>query len=41
MTLDAYKIDISHRLNTSTSYVLTAAENAALTALQIPNLQDI
>ena len=40
MTLDAYKIDISHRLNTSTSYVLTPAENAALTALQIPNLQD-
>ena len=40
-TLDAYQIDIAHRLNTSTSYVLTAAENAALTALHIPNLQDI
>ena len=40
-TLDVYKIDIEHRLNTSTSYILTAAENAALTALKVPNLQDI
>lgn len=40
-TLDAYQIAIKHRLNTSTSYVLTSAENAALTAMQIPNLQDI
>ena len=40
-TLDVYQIDIAHRLNTSTSYTLTAAENAALTALRIPNLQDI
>ncbi|MCX5760413.1 MAG: TonB-dependent receptor [Gemmatimonadetes bacterium] len=41
VTLDAYQIDIAHRLNTSTSYVLTPAENAALTALHIPNVQDI
>ena len=40
-TVDAYKIDIRNRLNTSTSYVLTAAENTALTALNIPNLQNI
>lgn len=40
-TLDLFTVDISHRLNTSTSYVLTPAENAALTALNIPNLQDI
>ena len=40
-TLDLFNVDIRHRLNTSTSYVLTPAENAALTALNIPNLQDI
>jgi len=40
-TVDLYRIDIRNRLNTSTSYVLTAAENTALTALKIPNLQNI
>ena len=40
-TVDLYRIDIKNRLNTSTAYVLTAAENAALTALKIPNLQNI
>ncbi len=40
-TLDVYKIDIDHRLNNSTTYVLTPAETAALTALNIPNLQAI
>ena len=40
-TLDLFNVSIRNRLNTSTSYVLTPAENAALTALNIPNLQDI
>lgn len=40
-TVDVFQVDIKHRLNTSTSYVLTPAENAALTALNIPNLQGI
>jgi iron complex outermembrane receptor protein len=40
-TVDLYRIEIAHRLNTSTSYVLTTAENATLTALKIPNLQGI
>lgn len=40
-TLDLFNVSIRNRLNTSTSYVLTPAENAALTALAIPNLQDI
>lgn len=40
-TLDAYRIDIDNRLNTSTVYVLTAAKSAALTALRIPNVQTV
>lgn len=40
-TLDAYRIDIDNRLNTSTTYVLTSAEAASLTALNIPNVQAI
>ncbi|MFM1884982.1 MAG: hypothetical protein RL026_139 [Pseudomonadota bacterium] len=40
-TFDLFNVEIDNRLNTSTTYVLTAAENAELAALQIPNLQDI
>ncbi len=42
VTLDAYRIEIDNRLNTTTTtYVLTAAETAALNALNIPNVQAI
>jgi iron complex outermembrane receptor protein len=41
VTLDAYRIEIENRLNTTTTYTLTAAESAALAALNIPNVQTI
>jgi iron complex outermembrane receptor protein len=40
-SLDFFKIDVKNRLNSSTTYALTSAENAALSALNIPNLQNI
>lgn len=40
-SVDFFKIDVTNRLNSSTSYVLTAAENAALSALNVANLQNI
>lgn len=41
LTLDYYQIEIRKRLNGSVAYALTPAENAALNALNIPNLQAI
>jgi iron complex outermembrane receptor protein len=40
-TVDIYEIVIKDRLSTTPYYVLTADENAALSALNIPNLQAI
>jgi len=40
-SLDFFRIDVTNRMNSSTTYTLTAAENAALSALNIPNLQNI
>jgi iron complex outermembrane receptor protein len=40
-SLDFFKINVTNRLNSSAAYTLTTAENAALTALNIPNLQNI
>ncbi|MFZ4067012.1 MAG: TonB-dependent receptor plug domain-containing protein [Phenylobacterium sp.] len=41
LTLDFFQIEIRKRLNGSVAYALTPAENAALNALNIPNLQAI
>lgn len=40
-TLDLFRIDIRNRINGSSAYLLTPAQNATLTALHVPNLTGI